>query len=1417
MVVSQSFVEKTSVDFYSPNICRLIFNSGSTQLSSQIHTFIQDNLDYFDRFIFVYHKSHPSIIEPFFSGNLIRGSVIAKKSVFFSLLYPNIRETTTNNDSHIGRFDFFEHYERFIVLWALTYDEVFEIMGKFDLGQPSTCIILFNLDQLCYHTSSLLNFHTSLLPYLSRWCGYLFITVNVQALSFYQWLASKLDRILDTQDFIKIQDYENSFDNWEFLTIGETPLELKGLAFPDSIWKEIDATWQEIPELRILVTDVPLAEKLASVHVLNSKKLSKPIWFKLWRFVLALLIAIRISYKEKLIIITNSFEKESWENFRAEYSYPVYEKKFNPEFIGLDEIYTLDESILGKCDRILLDLGDELTPWLSQPFIIQFIEKTSFLKQVLKSMPVTFYHPFLLSEDYIERLLATPSIPMHIIKISDLENRHRELLFTTMLLVALKRQNKDFFYSKISSYWSQKLIDERLYQALANLIKLLRFSGLMDRLHFKTSPLGEFFLQNNLSISDFLEHLQSYLPSLFEWKLTDNLSEELFYSYYISCAKWFFQVTKYHNFSAQYLRIFLKTLSYSFHRYSAEVSFQDDVIETLTELIRQEGDLHPRLTSFFRKKTKKFEKMILNMPRPISAPKRHWGRALKQVLTDIGSWVRSLETSQQMIPEKPFFPIRKKARLAVRENKDIEESSYVRAVQRVMRAPLLNRSLSIFSDKKERKAIKNLCYFFRKNLALKNVKLKNNKSSHILTFKNIDCLRKRNPNALSFEYLSYSCRSCIYFEQRRKKDCILYNRVYFINKERIPKAARGREHTIFSNLVGCPLWRPRYQALVVISEEEVFKCVHCNRPLLFVPSYPQDEITCSCESVYQFVLKKNNSIIYEYQLTLKHTINHELQLLFPGIRFKAKIRGIHDIQIPPTRQYDYMKHDLPSLRKTKDKYLFIRQSDRLDYDKDKQQLGVFDINGYGQFYDLQDIQLIDSQKKDIQFFNILKDIPTSDFNIRSSCITISQNDRASIIYNKYSPPVLHVKKERKKYSENYPFNNLISVYNVGKPRLCQTLQEWGVEQIYYSSKGISKKPTKELKEAINLKGVRTVLSDIHLLGLVLSAINATANLIGEMRSNGYDNLGDQLFTRMKKLLFRSPTRLYHFYYDFNPYSNLNRAALEAWIYRPFAEGMRELVSMIQDKDYPMISLSYGRTVARLVWKRGKSGLEFLGGYTPFDAALNALNRSIRYQLRIWNAKTGFGFKTFPLFSHQPKDKPGRAGHLDLEEPGRIITRFVLLDNILSGELKGNHFNPQFDDDHLIYYTPSVWIQAKLRFQLVKQQIFPFQLYYNHQWMAYKDAHKQHVQHLRWCLESCFDLKTISSRKEFLLNNYQPLIYNIKIIKNDVKEIWDELIFLFIHCWQNWTQKSFLRKKKYPTATIPILINQKLIERIISWF
>jgi len=388
------------------------------------------------------------------------------------------------------------------------------------------------------------------------------------------------------------------------------------------------------------------------------------------------------------------------------------------------------------------------------------------------------------------------------------------------------------------------------------------------------------------------------------------------------------------------------------------------------------------------------------------------------------------------------------------------------------------------------------------------------------------------------------------------------------------------------------------------------------------------------------------------------------------------------------------------------------------------------------------------------------------------------------------------------------------------------LKRYGVATIFTSTRGITTDPIETIEKALMLEGVRQTLSEIHLLGLIVSVLRASAQLIGISYHLNRPDLGDQINAQVKRLLMDSPRRLYQHYQPFRLgyYPSLRQQCrLEGWIFKPFAEGIRELIISLpaKKKDGLLDNISQqrkpreGRIVTRRVVKRNKKERDFYGGYSPFDSALNSIHRPMRYQLRLKNARLGFGFNTKPIFSHRAHDKPGRSGHLDLEEVARILSRFVVLEGIRTNELQKIDFEVCLDDNNFPYYIPYYRALTKIRSTFIYKKLFTTPVHYDNSWLPLEETHRIHVKHLRKCLEECNQLDSEQTRQIHLLKAYHPLIFHVKPFSQQVIDIQEELFYLLDYNWVERTQKLWKRLGIDPQSVNYLLFNHELVDRISS--
>lgn len=88
----------------------------------------------------------------------------------------------------------------------------------------------------------------------------------------------------------------------------------------------------------------------------------------------------------------------------------------------------------------------------------------------------------------------------------------------------------------------------------------------------------------------------------------------------------------------------------------------------------------------------------------------------------------------------------------------------------------------------------------------------------------------------------------------------------------------------------------------------------------------------------------------------------------------------------------------------------------------------------------------------------------------------------------------------------------------------------------------------------------------------------------------------------------------------------------------------------------------------------------------------------------------------------------------------------------------------------------------LRTQVVNRKILPLELWYQGQTMAYLEAHKCHVENLCTCLKTCREISDFTERQNYLLKNYQPLIYNFRSQNDRSKEVLSDFLHIFMILW-----------------------------------
>lgn len=948
---------------------------------------------------------------------------------------------------------------------------------------------------------------------------------------------------------------------------------------------------------------------------------------------------------------------------------------------------------------------------------------------------------------------------------------------------------KETFLAQLRDIISHKTTTKLALSYIKQCIKDLRLTGLFKRKYYQTTILGKYFLEFNLNISSYLAHFHKNLSMVLRRKQTQRISSEQFFQVYIACGRWYIHVMQEKDFSGPDFLMFLAVLCYAFEwtdqiPQSVEKQALAHLDESLRQKYRQRISKHGEehfLSKLVSRQDIKPNSFVFQIP-----PKIEAGRVLRRVTRDVYFWlIESLLNKNSKFYAFPYFDITKHA-LTAKMKLSIPIQNYARAITWIMEKEKLTSKDSSYLEKLgliEDWEIKILdaVQRIRDHCRIQYLKHSPQKERRVLVFKSTKPVVKTFLHH-NTRLLLKVCGDCIYFEPYKKKDCLFFRRLELLHRfgrtnipSEVNEIYKERIQPLFSTRVACPFWRSikPFQASVYQINQTLASCIYCYQPLLTLPT-PEFSALCACETKYQYVSpQKARYGIYLCQLTEKHSMGHDLALLNPQLLTLAEDPFKADEVLLPRKNqiFNPETDSCETILHNTSQSVFIDEDALVLVDPTQHFLQVNDRS-----YDLRDITLIDTQKRDYRWKKeVLKKIklyPQIRINFRPFNITLSPLDKAEIVTLGGQIPILKVKKPRKKEAECYPLHQLSVVFNVGKPRLNSLLKQWNVNVLYTSTKGIAQTPNEEIKHAIELPGVRPVLQTLHLQGLIISLVNATVSLVECIRKITTNNeeggievhkkeklqdLAENLIKRMKFLLDQPTDSLLDIGSSIK--SSFKRVGLvEARFSRPYAEGIRALVDIIQDNTAPFLVQGYGRTVARRVKKRQKHGRDYMGGYTPFDSALNCINRSLRYRLRIWNAKAGLGFYTFPLFVHTSKDKPGRAGHLDLEEVARIISRLILVKYILNDKIKSIGFITDYDDDFLPYYVPTRKTVARLRYEVVKKKVFHTRIIYQGKWMTLSNAHKLHTQHLCWCLEESFKLQDVHERKKFLQETYQPLIY-----------------------------------------------------------
>ncbi len=1409
--------------------------SESSRLFGQVEDFLHDHLSFYERFVFIYLPDDLQVILPFFQEDPTDEDEEKKRRFIFPLLFSSFKQHliyASSIQSPPILYNFIENQDRIIQLIGLTFDQFLHHVPHHVLDEIPTCIVLLNIDQVCYDSSQFFQVNTSFLSKLSRWCAYLGITQHNLNTPFYQYFARSLGKkiVMKTEISIKTPNY----DNWTFASLIEVLSDWKSdPSIPATFHKAMIRVRNSLPNLSAFASDNSVEQRRRTIQQVKKEIFGKKNWEKYRQFAYALFLSDKYSQypKMKFLIITNSFTQQSWERFQKDMGFPEYESVVTPQFRSLAQLKTMPLTVINQFDHLIIDLGDEITEWLSGPSVITIVETLKALKFHLPSLQTTFFHPLSVTSDVMKWLMINPPVPVSLAH-KGASVCESELLYQTILVTSHKRLTKREFYQKIRASWLQVQHDLDSNQSLADEVKELRAIGLLDRVHYQTSALGYFFLNRQFSITSFVKFSKKQVPSLFKQALSKRMPPSLFLQFYYTCAAWYYFKKPEDDFNDLEWIEFRRII----YRMSNFLVIPLEIEDNINDMI---CDLRLSETTKIQFKVEKYSKYSLKklLCEKIEYRSSEPSKALVWALHDILNWMKLFKRENTPIPPKSYFLIRPHARLTAQHKDHVSEASYVRAITRIFDENYSSSDKYFVHQPnipRYEQAVPCVVRQLRRLLKIHYIQLTNNRGSQVIIFRSIATRNwKSNMNfPWSFEYLHHTCKECLYFNTKRKRHCTFLS--LFEGEDTLPEPCANRtdihHNPVFSSMVGCPIWRPKEPVVKGSGENFPKYCYHCYQKLTRVKG--QQSIECQCGTEYQ-LLRNNHSQEFEgftYQLTSQYKKFQETALLYPNDDVKIILKE-EPLEIPPTHRFLEMNSEEFLQLLTSPYCLQIKASDKIGYSQDLDKLEIKDKMGKVRYVKPSGVTLIDTPHTNEGLLEFKQKHPHILINHRTKRLTLSRREIVHIKQHNNNIPVLQVirkRTHRKKHeiSKKYPLNEILSVFNVGKPRLNQELRQYGVSSIYTSTRGITTDPIETIDEALTLDGVQKTLSEIHLLGLVVSVLRASAQLFGFAYDMDQHDLGDQLVAQVKDMLMRSPNRLYQHYKPFQAEYHTSirqQCRLEAWIFRPFAEGLRELiVSLPYQKSGGLLDNirqqqkpREGRTVTRRIEKRYKVDRDFYGGYSPLDSILNSIHRSMRYQLRLKNARIGFGFNTRPIFSHQAHDKPGRSGHLDLEEVARILSRFVVLEGIITNKLRKTDFEVSLDDNHFPYYVPYYKTLSKIRSTFVYEKLFATAIHYDNRWLPLEEAHRIHVKHLRTCLEECIQKNSEQERQVYLLKTYQPFIFHVKPLNQQVNEIQEELFYLLNYNWMDRTQKLWKRLDVDPYSANHFLFNPELVERVSS--
>jgi hypothetical protein len=613
-------------------------------------------------------------------------------------------------------------------------------------------------------------------------------------------------------------------------------------------------------------------------------------------------------------------------------------------------------------------------------------------------------------------------------------------------------------------------------------IKQLRLLGLLDRVHYHTTKLGQFFLEQELFITPFGAFLAQHLPALFDQALSRHMPKRLFLQFYLTCTAWYYSGKPAAEGDELDWLEFVERVRESCSIHFTPPEIEDQAINMVEAL---EGVKNEEIPTII---TKYFEKVSTEVTlETLTFRGKKPSKALIWALRDILAWKKAFQNQTAPIPASPYFYVRQKARKTAADKDGVSEAGYVRAVERIFDTKYPPSAKCFITqppiphyDLPVPRVVRQL----RRLLTIHSIKLTNNRGSQVLVFRETTTRtwQATMPFPFSFEYLHHSCLECRYFNVRRKRHCILLHP--FKGDQDLPPPCKDRtdvNNPVFSSQVGCPVWRPKRPVTKLEGRPPPKYCYHCQRRLIRLRG--QSYIFCPCETEYHLIHHPETRELlgFTYNLTMDHTPSHELAFLFPDKEVGIVVER-DPLEIPAkhrhraaTSQEDFLQiRNLPG-------YLQVPSSYGLGYDPKKDKLEVVDTHGEVHFYDPEKLRLIDTSRLTDGLLELVGKHPQIEIAYRAHRLTLSPDDTAQIILENVSVPQLQVRHRKTGILRHeVPLTEIESVFNAGKPRLIKLLQHYGVRSIYRSTRGISRAPHDSITEALALEGVRPVLREIHL-------------------------------------------------------------------------------------------------------------------------------------------------------------------------------------------------------------------------------------------------------------------------------------------------------------------------------------------------